>query len=495
MSLAEMKIEKFNICRHNPAAAEIEVRFFPKDTVYSPRVAIVFSCGKENRRLPMKTFMDGDSIVSIGTYDSNDIFLKKPDGEIKVSFVFSNGIDNGVRFDTDLTMPRHKRNPLKYYLSCTKREKEKIAVSVLFNIVSTPFRMLKIKKNRISFFTNRDDEPKGNLKAVYETVKCIEGADIHLVCRSGGAKGTLKVLPKFMWLYMTSRIVYVDDYYHLISYVKKKAGTTLIQLWHGCGAFKTAGYSRIHKTSRLEVNSRNHRQYDLAIVSSPDVTEIYAEVFGISDYKVLPLGSPRCDSLVDEEHLAKTREKIYEKYPDLKDKKVLLFAPTFRGKGNGNCYYPTEKFNVDKVLSILGDEWVIAIKLHPYLHEKFTCGDENAHRMIDCSSEDINDVLPVTSFLVTDYSSVIFEASILRIPMAFFVFDLEKFIKNRDFHHDFKAFIPGPMARTDEEIAKIVKEGKIDQSVIEEFRKKNFGDTLGHACENIKTLTKNLMNE
>jgi CDP-ribitol ribitolphosphotransferase len=323
----------------------------------------------------------------------------------------------------------------------------------------------------------------------------MDNVDIHLICKSGGVKFTVSVVFKFMWLYMTSKIVYIDDYYHLISYVKKKKGTTLVQLWHGCGAFKTFGFSRFHKESNLQLYSPNHRQYDCAVVSSPEVIDFYAEAFGINRQNVKALGSPRCDVLTDSAYRDNFRNEFFEQYPQLKGKKLLLFAPTFRGGGNGNCYYPMEKFNVDKILDILGDEWAIIIKLHPYLTEKFTCSERHSNSMVDCYTSDVNDILLVTDFLVTDYSSVIFEASILDIPMAFYTFDLEEFIEKRDFYFDFKSFIPGPIVRTDSELAHLVKNCGGDLNMVREFKQRAFGDSLGSACENVKQFTQDILND
>ena len=187
------------------------------------------------------------------------------------------------------------------------------------------------------------------------------------------------------------------------------------------------------------------------------------------------------------------KSEFFAQYPHLKGKKLLLFAPTFRGKGNGDCYYPIEKFDANRVLEVLGEEWALVVKLHPYLEEKITCSKENENRIAECDDWDINDVLFAVDFLVTDYSSVIFEASILEIPMAFLAFDLDEFIEKRDFYYDFKTFVPGPIVKTDIEVAQIAKEGAYDIEEIRTFRQRAFGNTTGNACKNIKNLTLELL--
>lgn len=486
---ADIRIEKFNI---SGSTVDLTVAFHPERHIDSPRVAIIFEADGCYRRLPMPVSNDGDDVIASGQYDVAYVFYKRTPSDVKISFVFSDGSDLGERYYADLSVNGVRKNRLAHLRSLSTREIIKDMVGVGLNILSLPFRLLPIKKNRISFFTARTSEPTGNLRAVYNTVSAMDNVDIHLCCHYGGALGTVTQIFKFLRLYMTSRIVYIDDYYHPISYVTKKNVTTLIQLWHGCGAFKTFGFSRFHKDSVLELYSANHRQYDIAIVSSPDVEDLYAEAFGISRSNVLPLGSPRCDALMNEEYKRSFKEDFFNKYPHLAGKKLLLFAPTFRGGGNGDAYYPMEEFDVDKVLDSLGDDWAVIIKLHPYLTEKFTCSERNRDRMIDLYECDVNDVLIVTDFLVTDYSSVIFEASILNIPMAFLTYDLEEFIEKRDFYFDFKSFIPGPIARNVDDLVDLIRDGG-DLPAVERFRQHAFGDSLGTACDNIKKLTNSII--
>ncbi|MBR4242117.1 MAG: CDP-glycerol glycerophosphotransferase family protein [Eubacterium sp.] len=492
MTNAVMKIERFEVGKF---IIDIAVSFAPEKEVPSPRIGIIFNCSRGNRRLPMKVQFKDGKIFAEGKYDSSLIFYGFTPREIEVSFIFSDATDNGKEYQTGLKVNGIKKHPLHRFFILTPLERIKALAGVMLNIVALPCRMLPVHKNRISFFSNRTDAPTGNMKAVYNTLKDIENADIHLVCKKGGPKGELKVLLKFLYLYMTSKVVFVDDYYHLISYVKKKDKTKLIQLWHGCGAFKTFGFSRFHKSSVLEIYSANHRQYDYAIVSSPDICDFYAEAYGISSEKALALGSPRCDILSNEEYRNKKREEFFSEFPALKGKKLLLFAPTFRGKGNGDCYYPYEKFNADKVLETLGDEWGLVIKLHPYLNKKIKYSDKNKSRIADCANWDINDVLFSVDFLVTDYSSVIFEASLLEIPMAFLAFDLDEYIEKRDFYYDFRSFVPGPIVETDVQAAELAKSGNTDIETIKEFAKKSFGNTAGNACKNVKELTEKLLEE
>lgn len=492
MEKAVLNVEQFN--RDN-TCIDVKVSFKMDKITKAPRVSILFESGDYNRRVPMTTKVKGDKVIAFGRYEYAYAFYGYTPSKINVKFVFSDGNSYGEVYDTDLTIDNIKKRKLAHFSTMSSRERKKEIVSFLLSAFALPFRLLPVKKNRVSFITNRTLAPTGNLKAVYNTVKDNSEFDVKLLCHNAGMKAMAKNIFKFLYLYMTSKIVYIDDYYHFISYIDSKPQTKIIQLWHGVGAFKTFGFSRIHKDSRLEFYSSNHRQYDYAIVSSQDVAGSYAEAFGINVQNVLPLGSPRCDALVDENYKAKVNVDFYNAFPHLKDKKILLFAPTFRGGGNGDAFYPMEKFNVDKVLDILGDDWAVVIKLHPYLKENFTCSPKYKNQFAVCNDWDVNDVLIVSDFVVTDYSSVIFEAALLEKPMAFLAFDEEEFSKTRDSFLEFSNFVPSKIVKTDEEIALIAKNNDVDMSKILKFKNQAFGDNSGKACDNMLELTKRIVNE
>lgn len=455
-----------------------------------PKLSAVFSCSEENRIIPMEIVGFKDGIITAkATIDLAYIFYKPVgDKSMDVKFLFSDGA-NGYKLiepAEKLTLPVAKRRAIKHFFSCSSKEKLKIIAGKFFSFLALPYLGRPVDENRVTFLSNRSDYLTGNIKSVFLEMTKVPNIEISVLCCKGGIKRNLKILFKFLKLYSTSKIVFVDDYYHMLSYVKKKDGVSIIQLWHACGALKTFGYSRLGKDSSLNQSSPNHRQYDYAVVSSKDVAYCYAEGFGISSEKILPLGSPRCDRFTDEAYKKYFYKKFYRQNPELADKKVILFAPTFRGGGQGNCYYPIEKFNADRLLSSLPEEYVIVCKMHPYLSERPKCSEKYKNRLIDLSDKyDINDILFVTDVLITDYSSVIFEASLLNIPMLFFAFDLDEYCKSRDFYCDYKSFVPGKIVTDTDEISSSILENDMKQELVEPFCKRNFDETAGKATQNV----------
>ena len=366
----------------------------------------------------------------------------------------------------------------------------------LLNIYYKKYWKMPVKMNRVTFISGRRSELSGNEKFVYDKLKDIKGIDFQFLMFSS-AKGHYNIenIKRFFELYTTSRVVIVDDYFRMLNIVPKKDDVKLFQLWHACGAFKTFGFTRIGKDGGPRQWAKNHRMYDYAVVSSKNIAKHYAEGFGIPDSCVLPSGVPRTDIFCDSGYKEKTRAAFFKKYPQLKNKKIILFAPTFRGKGQMSAYYPTDKFNPNEICSALGDEYAIIIKLHPFCKEKYKIEEKYKDRIIDLSNADeLNDLLFVTDLLITDYSSVVFEASLLDIPMLFYAFDLDEYIENRDFYYDFKEFIPGKTVFLQDELIKAVQSNDFENEKVEKFKHKFFDDIDGQSSQRVANKIISLLN-
>ena len=126
------------------------------------------------------------------------------------------------------------------------------------------------------------------------------------------------------------------------------------------------------------------------------------------------------------------------------------------------------------------------MKLHPFIKDSIKITEENRRFIIDLSSErEINDLLFVSDILITDYSSVCFEYSLLNRPMIFFTYDLEEYIESRDFYYPFESFVPGPIVRSTEEIIDVIKNNHFDFSEIEKFENKFFSHLDGNSTKRV----------
>ncbi len=368
------------------------------------------------------------------------------------------------------TMERYKRNLIR------KKYKHK--------------RRHKVQPNKITFFSTRREELSGNFEFVYNKIKDDKNLDIHFMFNTKTFRQmTRKDIDEFAEMCATSKVIILDEYTPQIHLIDLKPETKLIQLWHACGAFKTFGFSRLGKPKGSPQATRMHRNYDYVTVSSEYCKKCHSEGFGIATDNIVPTGIARTDIFFDDAYREKVTKEFYNSYPNLKDKKIILFAPTFRGDLKSSARYPMDLFDVREVCETLGEEYAVIIKHHPFITEKHPIPEEFSDRVIDLSeSTEINDLLFVSDIVISDYSSLVFEASLLNIPMLFYAYDLQSYIKSRDFYFDFKLYIPGKICTSLYALLEAIKNEDFETEKIERFRNMFFDDLDGRSTERIAEL-------
>ena len=349
-----------------------------------------------------------------------------------------------------------------------------------FKIIFYASNMLPHSGKNILFTSDSRAEIGGNLALIYDRM-CERGLNkqykIHMMFKES-LKTRRSFVDKFKMPYLLGRadIILIDDFNPTVQLVKYRKDTKIIQVWHACGAFKTVGFSRLGKPGGPVMKSKAHKLYTHAIASSTHVAKFYAEAFGIAENKVYPTGVPRTDIFFDDEYKIEVKERMYDAFEQVKGKKVILFAPTFRGNGAKSAHYPFGKINMQALGNYCkSTDSVVIFKMHPFVKTPIFIPDEFKDVMIDASEyREINDILFITDLLITDYSSVVYEASSLNIPMLFYAFDLDGYISSRDFYEPFETFVPGKIVKTFGELIKAIEAHDFEQEKVAPFRDKNF---------------------
>lgn len=339
-------------------------------------------------------------------------------------------------------------------------------------------RKYRKEKNTVLFMTEQSKTLGGNLQAVYD--RMVErGLDkqYHLILSARPAsyeeqtrKSTREVLKKAA----RSKLIFIDDHVPLFDWLELNKKTSLIQLWHAGAGFKSSGYSRWgHPGSPAPVSC--HRQYKYGIAGSRHIAKFFAEVFGINEEQILPTGMPRIDQYLNEEYRRKKTEEIYARYPICKGKKVILFAPTYRGRGRANACYPYEMINFDQLYEFCGNAYVVLFKMHPWVAQPVPVEECKKDRFADASTfPNINDLFYITDLLITDYSSNIFEFSLMRKPMLFFAFDKIQYAYSRGFHRDYEAAAPGKVCYTFEQLLTALEHQDYEYERVQDYVEKHF---------------------
>lgn len=254
-----------------------------------------------------------------------------------------------------------------------------------------------------------------------------------------GLVGKIKYLwymvTREMHVFATSRVVLLEGYCINASVLHHRKELSIIQLWHAPGVLKQFGYYAVGTeeghSEALAKAMHMHENYDCAICSSEFCRPYYAKAFRMPESRVKVCPLPRTDLLTDREYHHRKREEIVRKYPELGKRPNILYAPTFRNGENITEHLDSlfEAFNY-KAYNLI-------VKLHPV-------DRTGIHRedIFECPEFTAVELFSVTDALITDYSSIIYEAATAEIPIYLYTFDLDRYLERRGFIIDFMKDIP-----------------------------------------------------
>lgn len=340
-----------------------------------------------------------------------------------------------------------------------------VLMQILLRFIYRVSRKKGKGKDTILFMSEQSRTAGGNLTAVYSRMLerqldkkfTIIKSFRNAVSEHQGISNWVNTVRKIA----ASSTIILDDHAPVFDWLVLK-DTKVIQLWHAGAGFKSAGYSRWGSDGCPPPFSC-HRQYTYGISGSKRIAHFFSEVFGINTQQVLPTGMPRMDEYLDPDYKTEKVKELYEKYPLCRGKKVILFAPTYRGVNNADAYYPYDLIDFKKLYETCGGEYVVLFKMHPFIKAPVPIPAESSSRLADAGEHpNINDLFYITDLLITDYSSNIFEFSLQKKPMLFFAFDQNEYSSSRGFHRDYEKSVPGRIVRSFDELIEVINSGDFE---------------------------------
>lgn len=290
---------------------------------------------------------------------------------------------------------------------------------------------------------------------------------------------------KAMFHLATARVVFVDNYFAFLSVLNFKPHVKCVQLWHAAGAVKKFGmedptfYKRSVAAQKRFKNV--YRRFDKIVVGADEMIPIFNTAFNRNDEHFLKTGIPRTDFFFNENAMAAAKQAVEDAFPSIKNKKVVLYAPTFRrDQLNGQEI----ALDIKQMIHRLGSDYVVVIRMHPAVR----VGDFKAYgeQVIDASSyPNIHHLLVVTDFLISDYSSLPYEFALLNRPQIFYPYDLETYEKESGFWHPYESVVPGPVVYSTNEITEMILQDAFDLTQIEDFSKAWNRYSTGNASEKL----------
>ena len=274
--------------------------------------------------------------------------------------------------------------------------------------------------------------------------------------------------------------------------IAKKREQIYVQTWHGTPLKKIAfdvPRSSYNWMTRLRLSYRYRKEsriIDYMVSPSEFYSKVVRRAFRLGkSARMLQMGYPRNDSLFLEAGNAEYLSGIKKKIGIPEDKKVILYAPTWRSGSydfvNGHYFEAGSIF--EDLKRSLGDSAVVLYRTHYFIKKNQDPAMEGF--VYDVSSYDeVNDLYLIADMLITDYSSVFFDYANLERPILFYMFDFEDYREEmQDFYFDIK-YLPGPVIKEKKDISPEVRELlEEDFTPDKKYRKFNhIFNPVRHAC-------------
>ncbi|MCM1272669.1 MAG: CDP-glycerol glycerophosphotransferase family protein [Clostridium sp.] len=249
-----------------------------------------------------------------------------------------------------------------------------------------------------------------------------------------GTWSGMKKMMGFMRRYATAKAVILCDNFLPVASCKKKKATRVIQLWHGCGAFKQFGYDSeddIPKGYKGNV----YKNYDLVTVSGTACVPYFCSAMRLGGAVVKPIGVSATDKLFRKDYMDACKARFRYMFPDAAGKTVVLYAPTFRENAAHASLVGEEE--IDKLIACCGDKIYIIKSFHPHI----IAG--SGRKALPMTTEEL---LCCADILITDYSSIFFEFLLEDRPIIFFAPDYDKYEGDRGYYLDYNS-LPGQVIK------------------------------------------------
>ena len=386
----------------------------------------------------------------------------------------------------------------KKFISKLRRIRKHYRYKVYFPKVYSSYCTEPVQENKVLFLEMRFTKLSNSFELIYKALE--ESGEYDLKCSYvqfnfiRGREFTQRVNEMLKEL-ATAKYVFVDDASLILSSIPLRKETVAINLWHACGAFKKFGRS----TAELKFGSSaatldkypNYGNLTHVSVSSPEVIWAYEEAMHLPKGIVKATGVSRTDQFYDKEFVESRKQKLYEIMPEAKGKKVILYAPTFRG--HVATASSPDRIDFERFCRELGNEYVIVCKHHPFVKNPPIIPEELQHFARDLTKYlSIEDLLCCADICISDYSSLVFEYSLFEKPMIFYAYDYDNYCDWRGFYYDYSEFTPGPVVQTEDELLNSIKniDTQFDKQKVIDFKEKFMGSCDGHATERIIALMK-----
>lgn len=247
-------------------------------------------------------------------------------------------------------------------------------------------------------------------------------------------------------------------------YTSKRKKQFYIQTWHASMGLKMIEKDAQNTLSSryIELAKKDSSMIDLMISGSEFRYNLYKNSFWYNG-EILKCGTPRCDLFfMEHQHIKK---KVYKLLSIESNKKIVLYAPTFREKSNTDMY----KFNVTEILKNIEErfngEWILLLRLHPHELRLAKLIEFNNSIINATNYDDMQELLAISDILITDYSSTMFDMAMQHKPCFLYAPDIDIYLKKeRNLYFDINK-LPFKISKSNEELKKNISEFNYEEYI------------------------------
>ncbi len=294
--------------------------------------------------------------------------------------------------------------------------------------------------------------------------------------------------------------VWIDNAFNVTKVsVKKKPEQIYMETMHGSLGIKRIGPQDVPDARRNKRGARCGRLSDYIISNSDFEDDVYRTSFW-KKTEILKYGHARSDVLFekDPEKLSQLKQKVYDFYQIDPEKKLALYAPTFRSSELDK--EEKEEIDFEVLLSSLserfGGQWAVLNRAHHRDYKNKGYAESVADVYDGATYPDIQELMLVCDVGITDYSSWIFDYVLTRKKGFLYAPDMQAYDEDRGFYYPLEK-TPFPLACTNAELKEkiLAFDEEVYASAVEDFLKEKGCVEDGHACERIVDKLEELLEE
>lgn len=302
----------------------------------------------------------------------------------------------------------------------------KLAVIVL-RLLYIPYKIILRPGNKITMLSRQGDEVPVSYRLTKEALQRIE-PELPVVILAKKFEGNLLHktgycfhILKQMYHIATSRIIIVDGFCIPVSVLNHKKEQKVVQMWHALNIIKKFAYLALDKPAGVKKELAQtmcmHRNYTHLLCGCEETGKLLQQSFHAEQAKLVVTGLPYLDYLMKEDQ--EKIQRMLEKYPVVKEKETILYAPTFRRHRSVDIRWIQEKMDLDR--------FNVIVKLHP-VDRKGIEGTFDS-RIIWDEDFTTHEWLWLCDSVITDYSGISVEAALLHKKVYFYLYDKEDYEK------------------------------------------------------------------